>query len=145
MLRLGGRLPAFLTFLGDALKGVAAMFIGGGAMVAAFGVMLGHVFPFQLRFCGGKGVATYLGVLFYIAPLTATILMIFWVLFTLAFKKGALSSLILAALAPVLFFLVVGFKKHNLIIVCALSLFVLLTHIPNIIRLWRGTEKQADL
>ena len=83
VLRTGNKALAALTVILDAAKGLAAVFIGGvwgaeGALVAAVAVIVGHMFPVWLRFRGGKGVATALGVLLALSWPVAAIAGALW-------------------------------------------------------------------
>ena len=111
VLRQFGKLPAALTLCGDVLKGYLPLLAGdalhvGVPWLAAIGLtaFLGHLFPVFFGFRGGKGVATFIGVLFgYGWPLGVCFLVI-WLLMALATRYSSLSALTAAALAPVITF-----------------------------------------
>lgn len=96
-----GKQAFFLTFLGDALKGVLVIYIGhfyqfslaiiaGGALF----VVLGHLYPFWLKFKGGKGIATFIGVALVYNPSLFSILAIFFIILLLISKSATLSMLL---------------------------------------------------
>src|SRR5215469_4942427 len=84
VLRAGNKALAAATLLGDALKGTAAVvaaqsaFDHDGAMMAALGALVGHIFPVWLAFKGGKGVATYIGLLIGLAWVGAIVFCLVW-------------------------------------------------------------------
>src|SRR6185437_7585214 len=85
VLRTGNKKLAALTLLLDALKGTAAVLLAGlyapeAALLAGFGAFLGHLFPVWLGFKGGKGVATYLGVLIGLAWQGALVFAVVWLI-----------------------------------------------------------------
>jgi glycerol-3-phosphate acyltransferase PlsY len=107
VLRTGSKGLAALTLLLDAGKGALAVslaqaYVPGLVPAAAAGVVLGHVFPVWLKFRGGKGVATALGVLLTLAWPVGVGACITWLLFAICFRYSSLSSLAATAIAPLL-------------------------------------------
>jgi len=144
VLRTGNKALAAATLIGDGLKGTVAVLIAAAwlgpvaALVAGFGAFLGHVCPVWLRFRGGKGVATYLGVLAGLAWPVAIGFALVWIAVAAIFRISSLAALIATLLTPVALF---ATGRHGMAI-----LFVLLTilawirHAPNIRRLLAGAE-----
>ena len=144
VLRTGSKALAAVTLLLDALKGttavlLAAYFAGRNAALAAgLGAFLGHAFPVWLRFKGGKGVATYIGVLLGIAWPLAVAFVGIWIAMAAIFRISSLSALT-ASLATPLTLLAMG-RLTEAILFAALSLILWFTHRTNIARLLAGTE-----
>jgi acyl phosphate:glycerol-3-phosphate acyltransferase len=149
VLRGGGRLAAALTLLGDAGKGALAVWLGrrlggGGEFVpiacgaAAFA---GHVFPVFLRFQGGKGVATFLGVLLAFEPWLGVACCTLWLAVALVSRYSSLASLTAAVAAPVLSGLINGVDA-KLAILVAISALLVWRHRSNIENLRAGTESR---
>jgi len=144
VLRTGRKGLAAATLLGDMLKGTAAVLLmhrlGGtnAGLVAGLGAVLGHVFPVWLSFRGGKGVATYIGVLIAISWIVALMFGIIWAVVAALTRYSSLSGLIASALTPVLLYLGVGSKSALLFAV--LTAIVWVMHRSNIQRLFAGTE-----
>jgi glycerol-3-phosphate acyltransferase PlsY len=144
VLRTGNKWIAAATLLGDLLKGTVAVlladyFLGDDAALAAgLGAVLGHIFPVWLRFKGGKGVATYLGVALALAWPVAAVFGLFWLVTALLFRRSSLAGLVASFATPFAMFAFHGTR--------AALLFVLLTaimwikHTANIERLLAGTE-----
>jgi acyl phosphate:glycerol-3-phosphate acyltransferase len=144
VLRTGNRAAALLTLIGDGAKGTLAVLISreiGGEVAAAIGAaaaFLGHLYPVWLRFNGGKGVATFLGLtlgLSFPAGLGACLT---WLAVAFLSRYSSLSALVAAALAPV--FLALTGQRLAAQTVAALTLFVFWRHSANIRRLIAGTE-----
>jgi glycerol-3-phosphate acyltransferase PlsY len=164
VLRTGHKGLALATLLLDAGKGAAAVLIAwwvGGtevALIAALGVVLGHMFPVWLGFKGGKAVATTLGVLLALSPWVCALVCLTWLLVAFATRYSSLAGLLSLALAPVYaWILPVGFRLEELFepgfgallfrgepkliqISALLALLVWLRHHRNIARLLRGEE-----
>lgn len=143
VLRTGNRGLAAATLLLDMLKGTAAVWIAGRyglepAMAAGFGAFIGHIFPVWLRFKGGKGVATYLGVLLGFGWEAALIFAVAWLVMALAFRYSSLAALTAVAVVPLGLY-VLGATPIALL-VAVMSLIVVYKHRANIERLWAGTE-----
>jgi len=151
VLRTGRRDLAAATLVADCLKGTVAVLVAAGlfgpdgAMLAGLGAFLGHVFPVWLKFKGGKGVATYLGVLIGLAIPSAAwpAVLVFcaaWLATAYFTRLSSLAALVASALTP----LVLIFAFHSRIG----GLFVVLTvilwwrHADNIRRLLAGTESR---
>src|SRR5881409_2594489 len=107
VLRTGRKGLAAATLLCDMLKGTVAVVIAGyyggpdAAMLAALGAFLGHLFPVWLKFNGGKGVATYIGVLIGFAAWKATLTFgVVWLIVAALTRYSSLSGLIASAAAP---------------------------------------------
>jgi glycerol-3-phosphate acyltransferase PlsY len=144
VLRTGRKGLAAATLLGDMLKGTAAvlaMYWSAGidaALVAGLGAVLGHVFPVWLRFKGGKGVATYIGVLIAVAWPIAAAFGVIWAAVAALTRYSSLSGLIASAATPVLLWFYAGGKPALLFV--ALTAIVFVMHRGNIVRLFAGTE-----
>jgi glycerol-3-phosphate acyltransferase PlsY len=144
VLRTGRKELAILTLVCDVLKGTLAVVIAnqvGGqdlAILAALGAFLGHLFPVWLRFRGGKGVATYIGILIALAWHAAVVFCLVWLAVAAVSRYSSLAALV-ASLATPLFLWSDGYLQEA-------QLFALFTvllwvkHRPNIARLATGTE-----
>jgi glycerol-3-phosphate acyltransferase PlsY len=146
VLRTGNKLIALLTLLGDFGKGLAAVLIVKAVWplepllpgLAALAAVLGHLFPVWLKFKGGKGVATTLGVLAGLAWAVGLLAALTWLVVALLFRYSSLSALIAVALAPAaMWYASTGF---NAAIVLLIALLVWARHHENIHRLLRGQE-----
>lgn len=148
VLRTGSRSAAFLTVFLDGAKGGFAVLIGrlvGGedaAQVAAFAAFVGHLFPVWLNFKGGKGVATFLGILVALLPVLGLIAAGSWLLAFFVFRYSSLSALLSAAVTP-LFAFVQGHTSY-LILLILMAALVWWRHRGNIMRLLAGTEPTVD-
>ncbi|GEO97930.1 glycerol-3-phosphate 1-O-acyltransferase PlsY [Methylobacterium haplocladii] len=143
VLRTGRKGLAAATLLLDALKGTVPVLIAGlwgeaPALAAGFGAFLGHLFPVWLGFKGGKGVATFLGVLLALSPLALLAFAAIWLGLAFALKYSSLAALVASAATP----LVLWASGHPRVALLFLVLAVLLwwKHAPNIRRLIAGTE-----
>jgi len=153
--RNAGKLAGILTLAFDVLKGysavwLAAHFSKGSArwmIAAAVASVLGHVFPVWLRFRGGKGVATGLGVFIPIAPMAAAAAAIVWILIVAFWRYSSLGSIIAAALLPLfVYFLYAPGHEPPLLVTLGtvfISLVVLVKHRSNMERLVRGEESRV--
>ncbi|HZW45998.1 MAG TPA: glycerol-3-phosphate 1-O-acyltransferase PlsY, partial [Microvirga sp.] len=106
VLRTGRKGLAAATLLGDALKGTAAVLIAARwgdqfATLAALGAFLGHLYPVWLKFKGGKGVATFIGILIGLNWIAALIFVAIWLGVAFASRYSSLSALIASAATPV--------------------------------------------
>jgi glycerol-3-phosphate acyltransferase PlsY len=143
VLRTGRKGLAAATLVGDALKGTAAVLIAAQwgpqfATVAALGAFMGHLFPVWLKFKGGKGVATFIGVLIGLKPLAALIFVLIWIGIAFATRYSSLSALVASAATPVVLWLLgePGMAGTTIILVALLWW----KHSQNISRLLAGTE-----
>jgi glycerol-3-phosphate acyltransferase PlsY len=143
VLRTGSKLLAALTLVLDCLKAtlavVAARKIFGdeAAPVAAAGALIGHLYPVWLRFRGGKGVATFLGILIALLPMAAAAYALIWIILLLTVRISSVAGMTAAVSAPV-----VAAVLHSsfLVMLLGFALLVLWKHKENILRLARGTE-----
>ena len=144
VLRTGRKGLAAGTLLGDMLKGTAAVLLmqkAGSAdagLIAALGAVLGHVFPVWLKFKGGKGVATYIGVLIAVSWIVALAFGASWAAVAWTTRYSSLSGLVASALTPVLLAFLVGGRAALLF--AALTALIWFMHRANIQRLLAGTE-----
>jgi acyl phosphate:glycerol-3-phosphate acyltransferase len=148
--RVLGKREGLLTLLADAAKGFIPVFVAfrlgftfealAAVAVAAF---LGHVFPVFLRFRGGKGVATALGVFLGLAPLATAVLMVVFVVVVFFSRIVSLSSITAAAMAPLVFWLA-SYPPVWVATSFVLAAIIILRHRANIQRLIAGTEPKFD-
>jgi glycerol-3-phosphate acyltransferase PlsY len=149
VLRTGRKGLAAATLLGDMLKGAVAVLvmknIGGTdpALAAGFAAVLGHVFPVWLNFKGGKGVATYIGVLIAVSWPVALSFGIVWILVAGLLRYSSLAGLIATLVTPALLWV---FVRGNADWVFAiLTVLVWVMHRGNISRLLAGTETKIGI
>jgi glycerol-3-phosphate acyltransferase PlsY len=144
VLRTGRKGLAVATLLGDMLKGTLAVllvsyFFGRElAMIAGLGAFLGHLFPVWLKFKGGKGVATYIGILLGLAWPVALAFCAIWAMVAAITRYSSLSALVASALTPALLWLNGDRQEAQLFVLLTLLLWIM--HRANIARLWQGGE-----
>ncbi len=150
VLRHGGKKAAIITLLGDMLKGLIPILIiiqlqADTLTVALVGLfaLLGHIFPIFYRFKGGKGVATYYGVILGINWLVGLIALAIWLTMAALFKISSLSALVSIFLAP---FVLWHFSQSAELTGAAalMSIIVFWRHQNNIKQLIQGTEERID-
>lgn len=146
VMRAGGKLLGALTMLADILKGLLPVALAIMAELSepwiaaiALAVFLGHLFPLYLKFKGGKGVATMLGVMLPWQPVAALAGLAFWALM-LRFSHYVSLASILAGLALPLLVWWTGGSVSCLLASMAFASLVMLKHADNIRRLMDGTE-----
>lgn len=159
--RRAGRGAGLLTLALDALKGAAAVVVARyfltedfsvswWVVVAALAAVLGHVFPVWLRFRGGKGVATGLGVFLSLAPLAVLCALPVFVLVVWATRYVSLGSVVSAALLPAFVWLTGprggagGDLRPLLAAAVAGGALIIFMHRANLGRLLRGTENKLN-
>jgi glycerol-3-phosphate acyltransferase PlsY len=157
--RTMGKKWGLLTFLCDFLKGLLAVLAAkwlawhsfsvvlspnGTGIVAAVGVILGHNFPVWLKFKGGKGVATSLGVVFGLVPLAAALAFVLWVILLLTTRYVSVASIVAAISVPIFVLLYPAEPgKASLVGISAVAAaLIVLRHKANIQRLLNGTENR---
>ncbi len=143
LLRTGRKGLAAATLILDALKGVAAVLIGGallpgGELLGAVGAFYGHLFPIWLRFQGGKGVATLLGICFALDWRIGAIYVVCWLGGMALTRISSVGGLVAAVSAPVAAILFDNVAMA--VMLTALAISVLWKHSDNISRLAAGTE-----
>jgi len=144
VLRTGRKDLAAATLLCDALKGsvsvwVASAMIGPGAgLVAGLGAFLGHLYPVWLRFAGGKGVATFVGVLLAVAWPVFLVFAAIWLGVAFLSRYSSLAALISSSIAPIAL-LLLG-RPDAALVVALMALLLWWKHRPNISRLLQGSE-----
>ncbi|OCP01233.1 MULTISPECIES: glycerol-3-phosphate 1-O-acyltransferase PlsY [unclassified Ensifer] len=145
VLRTGNKKLAAATLLLDALKGTAAAAIASywgveAGIAAGLAAFLGHLYPVWLGFKGGKGVATYIGVLFGLAPLMVLAFAAIWLGMAKISRYSSLSALVATVIMPVLLYAVGNGKVALLFAVMTAITWV--KHRANIQRLLAGTESR---
>ena len=149
VLRTGNRIAAFLTLLCDAGKGFVAVFLAEmftqelTVQAVCLFVFIGHCFPIWLKFKGGKGVATYIGIVSSINLLFGFITCMIWLLSATMSRTSSLSALISAVFGPILVYFIVD--SSYLVISIALTFLIFWTHKTNIYRILNGTEPSINV
>ncbi|HVZ53858.1 MAG TPA: glycerol-3-phosphate 1-O-acyltransferase PlsY [Pseudolabrys sp.] len=144
VLRTGRKGLAFATLVCDALKGTVAVLATAhyaghqAALVAGLGAFLGHLFPVWLKFKGGKGVATYIGLLIGLYWPGALIFCAIWLFVAVLFRYSSLSALVASALTPLMLWYFNQPETAVLFLVLTVLLWIM--HRANIARLLNGSE-----
>jgi len=152
VLRSGKKAAAALTLLGDAAKGWLAVFLAihfahhddqGLITVAlvAVAVFIGHVFPIFLKFKGGKGVATALGVLLALSGWMGLAVFGTWLLVAAVFRYSSLSALVAATAAPV-YAMLIHLRPELVMATAIMSMLLIWRHKSNIQNLMLGKESK---
>lgn len=143
-----GRVPAAAIFIADLLKGMACVWLGGyfiGAplalVIGGIAAIVGHNWSIFLRFTGGKGVATGLGVIAMLMPSTTLLVFLVWAVIVYSTKYVSLGSVVGAALVPVSAYLS-GEPIEYLLFGVLAAAFIIYRHKANIGRLLNGTESK---
>jgi glycerol-3-phosphate acyltransferase PlsY len=157
VLRSGNKIAAALTLFGDGFKGWLAVWLtmhfgaqygveGKGVALVAVAVFIGHLWPLYFKFVGGKGVATFLGVLLGLDIWLGLGTMIMWLAVAYAFRYSSLAALLASLFAPVYFALLMGFDelavKLQLSAVVVMSVLLIYRHRQNISNLLAGKESK---
>ncbi|WP_380054895.1 glycerol-3-phosphate 1-O-acyltransferase PlsY [Falsihalocynthiibacter sp. SS001] len=144
VLRTGNKSAAALTLIFDAGKGAVAVLIAhamwgeDAAQIAGLAAFLGHCYPVWLKFAGGKGVATYLGIMLALNPLVGAAACGTWLFFALTLRYSSLAALLAAGFAPI--WMVFLDQDATFILGVVLALLIYWRHRANIARLRTGTE-----
>jgi glycerol-3-phosphate acyltransferase PlsY len=144
VLRTGRIGLAAVTLIADVLKGTAAVLLmtwwsgHDAGLVAGLGAFLGHLFPVWLKFKGGKGIATGLGILLTVSWKAALVIAVIWLVVAAATRYSSLSSLAASVAAPVVVWFM-GTPSEALLFL-ALAILTFIMHRGNMARLWQGTE-----
>lgn len=146
VLRTGSKVLAVSTLLADALKGSLAILLAryyelSELDIALTGgiVVFAHIFPIWLKFKGGKGVATALGVYFALDPILGAMVLGTWIIVAKLFRISSLSALVALFMAPV-YTVIVTVPVESTILCIALYVLICWTHRENIRRIMKGEE-----
>ena len=149
VLRTGNKALAAITLLFDVAKGAVAVLVARwlwgeeAAMVAGIGAFLGHVFPIWLRFKGGKGVATLIGVLTALSWPVGLIFCATWLVIAVARQYSSLAGITAAVTSPI-FAYVVADSLSLAATAALMAAILILKHAQNVRRLWSGTEPKIS-
>ena len=148
MLRTGNKLIAILTLFLDIFKGITPVLITNyyfPNLIYLSGLMafLGHIFPVWLKFKGGKGVATYLGIIFALSFKLGSLFCVTWLLIIFITKYSSVSSIISALIIFLISFL--GNNSELNLFLFIVFVIILYTHRKNIVRLKNKTEDKIKL
>ncbi|MDG2187079.1 MAG: glycerol-3-phosphate 1-O-acyltransferase PlsY [Hyphomicrobiales bacterium] len=162
VLRTGNKKIALITLLLDFCKGLIPLLIAiflniNNPIIIGFAAFFGHIFPIWIKFKGGKGVATYIGIITIISPIVSLLFILIWIIVFLIFRYSSLSSTICATITPIIYIGVYYFSINsliinklfsfyqdnffiNLIFILFMSTILLYRHSENIKRLLNGQE-----
>jgi glycerol-3-phosphate acyltransferase PlsY len=144
VLRTGRKGLAAATLLGDMLKGTVAVLVAkqyGGqdlGFLAALGAFLGHLFPVWLKFKGGKGVATYIGLLLALAWPAAIVFCLVWLAIAALTRYSSLAALTASVVTPAFLWYERDLQEAQVLLLLSVLLWIM--HRANIARLIEGTE-----
>ena len=146
-----GLWPAVWVFLADAVKGIIAVNLSSyvldtpiALLVAGIAVIAGHNWSVFLKFTGGRGVATGLGVISVLVPKITILVFLVWAVIVYVTRYVSLASIVAAILVPIFMWLM-GEQLAYLYFGIIIALFVVVRHKPNIARLLKGQELKIKL
>lgn len=147
VLRTGNKLTAILTLFFDVLKGftpvwISMQFSSELYIYVAIFTLLGHMYPIWLKFRGGKGVATFLGLIFAISSYSGFLFIFSWIIIALIFKKSSVSSLSATLLSSVY---IIFYNSNLYILLILISGLIIIKHKENIIRIYKNTEPNIKI
>jgi len=148
VLRTGNKMIGYITLILDILKAIVPLLVikfnyPEFLFISALSIFLGHVFPLWLKFKGGKGVATYVGMLFCINYILGFVFIISWLITFIIFRYSSLSSLIASLTIPMYHFFIIDNNNYYFFII--LFILIFFTHRENIKRLINNTESKTKI
>ena len=148
VLRAGNKILGYSTLVFDILKAVLPIlyikfFMNDYLYISALSIFIGHVFPIWLKFKGGKGVASYLGILCCLDIFTALIFGVIWISVFVLFKFSSLSSLLASLTIPIFHFFYNSNSDYYFYFIMFILIFF--THRENIKRLRNNTESKSKI
>ena len=148
VLRTGNKFIGYSTLLLDVLKAIIpVLFIKLNNVefvyICSLCVFIGHVFPIWLKFKGGKGVATYLGIIFCLNFILGFIFIFTWLLIFFLSKYSSLSSLTASFAVPIYYYFFIDIENYYFFIIMFILIFY--THRENIKRLINNTESKTKI
>ncbi|MDC3100080.1 glycerol-3-phosphate 1-O-acyltransferase PlsY [Candidatus Pelagibacter sp.] len=148
VLRSGNKFIGYLTLTLDILKAVVPIlivnfFYNDQLYLASLSIFIGHVFPVWLKFKGGKGVATYVGILFCLNYLSGIVFCVTWLLIFFIFKYSSLSSIVSSLCIPIFKYFFISDPFYYFYFIMFIMIFY--THRDNIKRLINKTESKTKI
>ena len=152
VLRLGSKIGALITLMGDILKGLLPLlavrtWISDDSLLLVglgLGIFLGHLFPLYFKFSGGKGVATALGLFLALTPTVAVVQIITWLAVALGFRYSSLAAIVTATMTP-LYVWLVSSNRDFVALSVIIGILLIFRHKRNIQRLINKTEAKIKL
>lgn len=146
VLRTMGKRPALITLAGDMLKGLIPVFISGYILddplysgIVGLAAILGHDFSIFLKFRGGKGVATSIGVILAYSPLVSVLTVLVWIIVVFMTRYSSMGAIVSFMLLPLNIY-VFDYSNERFLISIFITLLILFKHRENIGRLLSGRE-----
>ncbi len=146
VLRAMGKRPALITLAGDMLKGLIPVFISGYILddplysgIVGLAAILGHDFSIFLKFRGGKGVATSIGVILAYSPLVSVLTVLVWIIVVFMTRYSSMGAIVSFMLLPLNIY-VFDYSNERFLISIFITLLILFKHRENIGRLLSGRE-----
>ncbi len=148
VMRTGNKMIGYITLSLDILKAIIPLLIikinhPEFLFISALSIFLGHVFPLWLKFKGGKGVATYVGMLFCINYILGFVFIICWLIIFVFSRYSSLSSLIASITIPLYHFFIIDNNNYYFFII--LFILIFFTHRENVKRLINNTESKTKI
>ena len=148
VMRTGNKMIGYITLSLDILKAIIPLLIikfnhPEFLFISALSIFLGHVFPLWLKFKGGKGVATYVGMLFCINYILGFVFIICWFIIFIISRYSSLSSLIASLTVPFYNFFIIDNNNYYFFII--LFILIFFTHRENVKRLINNTESKTEI